>query len=590
MGRIKIAIVDSGVRLDHPAWRENPPCVVRKSGLKEGGRCGHGTAIYNIIKKTEKYADIINFQITNKDEEMNYDILVSCLCTIRDEYDVDIINLSLGLSLWDDITQLRQVCSELNEKGVVIVSAFDNIGSISYPAAFENVIGVTTIESCRRVGEFVIFDDDIINIGANGNLQRLAWDTPDYIVNGGNSFACAHVTVQVANFMAEGATGLSEIMEKFRETALQVSFCKNSNLPKKPLFKIESAAIFPFNKEMHSIIRYNDLLSFQISGVYDIRESAYVGSNTAHIMKADVKAFPIKRVEEMDWESFDTLILGNIPSQNAFFLSRMREKLVEKAMSFGKKIFSFDDLRNKYKYERLYCPSVDRSDVPPERLGKLFRITKPVIGVYGTSSSQGKFTLQLALRKKFLEFGYIVGQIGTEPSSELFGIDYTYPMGFNSSVYIDSHDSIAYINYRMNKLCEANCDIIITGSQASVLPVDIGNKSMYPIRQYSFLMGTQPDCMILCVNPYDDLEFIGRTILFLESSVDGKVVAICIYPMKYKVDWSGLYSQKEVMKENEVELLKELLSKKFLIPVYQLGKDSEVLALFEDIRSFFTEE
>jgi len=36
--------------------------------------------------------------------------------------------------------------------------------------------------------------------------------------------------------------------------------------------------------------------------------------------------------------------------------------------------------------------------------------------------------------------------------------------------------------------------------------------------------------------------------------------------------------------------LKELLSKKFLIPVYQLGKDSEVLALFEDIRSFFTEE
>ena len=192
-------------------------------------------------------------------------------------------------------------------------------------------------------------------------MQRLAWDTPDYIVNGGNSFACAHVTVQVANFMAEGATGLSEIMEKFRETALQVSFCKNSNLPKKPLFKIESAAIFPFNKEMHSIIRYNDLLSFQISGVYDIRESAYVGSNTAHIMKADVKAFPIKRVEEMDWESFDTLILGNIPSQNAFFLSRMREKLVEKAMSFGKKIFSFDDLRNKYKYERLYCP--DRKSV-----------------------------------------------------------------------------------------------------------------------------------------------------------------------------------------------------------------------------------
>lgn len=71
MRKIRIVIVDSGVRLDHPAVQDHHPVVVRYSGLREGeGDCGHGTAIYNIVKKTESFADIINFQITNKDGEI----------------------------------------------------------------------------------------------------------------------------------------------------------------------------------------------------------------------------------------------------------------------------------------------------------------------------------------------------------------------------------------------------------------------------------------------------------------------------------------------------------------------------------------
>lgn len=591
MRKVRVAVVDSGVRLDHPAVGGHSPQIVYHSGLKEGeGACGHGTAIYNIIKKTENFADIINFQITNKEEEISGEALLSCLSIIRDEYDVDIVNLSLGLSLCDDIAGLRRICDDLCSKGVIIVSAFDNIGSISYPAAFKNVIGVTSIDSCRKTGDFIVFDDDVINIGANGNVQRLAWDKPDYIFFYGNSFACAHVTVQVARFMSEGIASFSEIMDRFREIALQVYSNDVCHFQKQKLFNIKKAAIFPFNKEMHSLIRFHDLLLFEISGVYDIRESSHIGSTTNHIMKADVKSFLIKNIEEMDWVSFDTIIIGNIPSHNAHLLVKSREKIIDKAIALGKNIFSFDDMKNQYHYERLYCPTVDRRDVPMERLGKLYRITKPVIGVYGTSSCQGKFTLQLKLRKKFLEQGYAVGQIGTEPSSQLFGMDYAYPMGYNSSVYVDGHDTIAYLNECINTLCENDCDIVITGSQASVLPIDVGNKSMFPIRQYSFLMGTQPDCIVLCVNPYDDLEYVHRTIAFLESSVDGKVIAICVYPMQYKKDWTGMYNQKEPLQMYEYELLKASYYKEFSIPVYQLGTEEDITSIFDDIVSFFSEK
>lgn len=589
MRKIRIVIVDSGVRLDHPAVQDHHPVVVRYSGLREGeGDCGHGTAIYNIVKKTESFADIINFQITNKDGEICEETLLSCLNTIKEEYDADIINLSLGLSLCDDLTQLRQTCDELSKKGVVIISAFDNMGAISYPAAFSNVIGVTSVDLCRKVSDFIVFSDDVINIGANGNLQRLAWNAPDYIFFHGNSFACAHVTVQAAQFMSEGAATFSEIMSRFREISLQIAFNDQQHTKKTRPFEIKRASIFPFNKEMHSVVRFYDLLPFEISGVYDIRESSRVGSTTDHIMKADVKSFPIKNVDKMEWDSFDTVILGNIPAQNAHLLSKAREKIVEKAILLGKNIFSFDDLKKNCHYEKLYCPTVDHSDVPAERLGKLYRISKPVIGIYGTSSNQGKFTLQLELRKKFLESGYVVGQIGTEPSAQLFGMDYTYPMGFNSGVYIDGHDAVAYLNECIHSLCIKNCEVIITGSQASVLPYDICNKSMFPLKQFNFLMGTQPDCMVLCINPYDDIDYIQRTIFFLESSVAGKVIGLCIYPMNYKSDWTGMYHQKELLSETEIEFFKTMFSQEFNIPSYQLGSAADIASLYEDVVAFFS--
>lgn len=590
MKKIKIAIIDSGVKCNHPSLRNSFLNIIRFSGLAEGeGVCGHGTAIYNIIKKTEEFADIINFQVTNKDEEVCYETLISCLRAIRDDYDVNIINLSLGLSLCENIEELRDICNELTSKGVIIVSAFENHGAISYPAAFNNVIGVTSVDLCRKIDDFVLFDDDVVNIGANGNLQRLAWDSPDYIVFNGNSFACAHTTVQIARFMWKGASTLNEIMSCFEKISLKASFSNSACVKPVPPFKIRKAAIFPFNKEMHSLIRFYDLLPFEISGIYDIRESSRVGSTTDHIMNADVKSIQINNVDEMDWDLCDTIIIGNIPKQNAVNMLKARDHLISKAICLSKNIFCFDNIKNKYNYNALFCPTVEKSNIPPLRLGKLYRISKPVIGVYGTSSSQGKFTLQLELRKRFQKLNYKVGQIGTEPASQLFGIDYTYPMGFNSSVYIDGHNAVAYINQCVHDLCEKNCDIIITGSQASVLPVDVGNLTMFPMRQYCFLMGTQPDCLILCINPGDDLDYIRRSIAFLESSVDGKVIALCMYPMKHRDGWTRIHNQKEKLSDKEFGVLKEKLYEEFLIPTYLLGDESDASLLFNNIISFFSQ-
>lgn len=590
MRRVRIAIVDNGVRVDHPAFKTNKPDVIWCVGKKdENQSCGHGTAVYNIIRKTNEFADIINFKITDSNGDIDEKILISCLHNIRDNYDVDIINLSLGLSLCENINPLRTVCDDLIARGVIIISAFDNEGSISYPAAFCNVIGVTSSDLCCKTNDFIIFKDMVVNIAAKGSLQRLAWDKPDYIMLDGSSFACAHVTVQVARWVSEGIANLSEILEKFNEIALWAERGNDIRMKKRESFEIENAILFPFNKEMHSLIRFHDMLSFKIAGVYDIRLSSHVGSTTDRIMNADVKSYPIRRTEDIDWNICDTIILGNIPANITTAVSSVRETLINRAISIGKNIYSFDDLYDKFEYNRMFCPTVTQGDLPPERFGKLYRISRPVVGVYGTSSSQGKFTLQLELRRKFLEYGYHVGQIGSEPSAQLFGMDFTYPMGFNDSIYINAHKSIHFLNECINHLCQKNCDIIITGSQSSVLPYDTGNLGMFPLKQFNFLMGTQPDAVVLCINPYDEFDYIARSICFLESSVACKVIALCVYPMNLKKDWTSLYNRKKMLEEKEYQLLKDALQIRFSIPVYRLGDELDITNIFNDIIDFFTE-
>lgn len=78
------------------------------------------------------------------------------------------------------------------------------------------------------------------------------------------------------------------------------------------IFKIKKAVLFPFNKEMHSILRFEDKLDFEITYVYDTKYSLRVGKNTNKEVKSDSSGHIIKNIEKIDWDSFDTLILGHI--------------------------------------------------------------------------------------------------------------------------------------------------------------------------------------------------------------------------------------------------------------------------------------
>ena len=198
---------------------------------------------------------------------------------------------------------MYNVCDKINKKGIVIVAAFDNDGSVSFPAAFDNVVGVTSNNYCYKNDEYFVIDNSIVNVGAKGNMQKIAWLDNKYSIGQGNSYACAHISgISIKQLNEMSSCNCQKLLEKLKahqssEKESHSYKYDNSIVPKRHMH-YKNVAIFPFNKEMHSLVRFQSLLPFKIVDVYDIKYSPNIGASTDLLLNIATKnPYTIKKIE-----------------------------------------------------------------------------------------------------------------------------------------------------------------------------------------------------------------------------------------------------------------------------------------------------
>ncbi len=556
---------------------------------------GHGTAVYNIIKLHNADARCFHVKIFDKYNNcINENVLLHALKYIYENIECKLINMSLGITVSLQRTELYEICQRLTEKGVVLVSAFDNLEVISYPAAFDNVIGVASSSDCTRITDVIFINHHIVNVCGKGGLQRVKWITPKYIFTQGNSYACAHITGILSksscNNTGEALLYLENIAKKKYARKNDV---KQSYVPYIP--EGSKAALFPFNKEMHSLVRFSHLLRVNIVDIYDVRQSARVNASSNSLLGiTNSSAYTIKNIENINWDSFDILILGHTDELTRMLgNAELVEQIILQAYYNGKYIYSFDNIsdiieRHSLSLKQVYYPKTLEENIDRMPLGMLYRPWVPMLGVFGTTSKQGKFTLQLILREKLLRDGYCVGQIGTEPSAYLYGMDLCFHFGYHSTANIYRQNMVCYLNSEINNISQKGADIIISGCQSGSVTYDFGNVNYYTFSQSEFLLGTLPDAIVLCVNTYDETDYIKRTIQYLESCVDCKVIAIVVYPMGYN-DRLGRSSLVR-LPDDELNKIAKTLSCQYNIPAYILGAEPDMENLYANVITFFTSD
>jgi len=94
---------------------------------------GHGTAVFSIIRKFSPDSEILNIKLFDENGEVSEEGLFESLKYIRDNVNCKIINLSCGIKYCNHEKELEEICVELQKKGIIIISAFDNDGCCSFP-------------------------------------------------------------------------------------------------------------------------------------------------------------------------------------------------------------------------------------------------------------------------------------------------------------------------------------------------------------------------------------------------------------------------------------------------------------------------
>jgi subtilisin len=173
---VKIGIIDSGIRQDHPGLKPSGGynCVFGEDpSLWSEDDDGHGTHCAGIVAATlingvgvKGYvpkAEIRAYRVfaKNSDGAETFDIAKAIARAVEDK--CDIISMSLGSNTPQSAIRTR--VEHAYDKGVLCIAATGNEGrAVAFPAAFPSVVGVGAF------GKFQSYPDDTLHKATETNL------------------------------------------------------------------------------------------------------------------------------------------------------------------------------------------------------------------------------------------------------------------------------------------------------------------------------------------------------------------------------------------------------------------------------------
>ena len=182
---------------------------------------------------------------------------------------------------------MQALCEEAAKERVVLVAAAHNEGIDSFPAALPEVIGVQGADEVRGPYGYYYRADQAVECAARGDLQRVCWADRREIMQRGNSFAAPHIAGIVALLReVQPQAPLAAVRAALAANALEEDSAVRGGEAAEvsapgALDWLRRAALYPFNKEMHALVRFRALAPFEIVGVADP-----VGKDAATVLGA----------------------------------------------------------------------------------------------------------------------------------------------------------------------------------------------------------------------------------------------------------------------------------------------------------------
>lgn len=214
--KVKIAILDSGVdRISNVDVADSICLVSEESQITPmfEDMTGHGTAIASIIagdgedgiRGINPNAEIYSVKVLDKNNTAPVSRIIKGIYWCIDN-DIDIINMSFGTNRYSPA--LEQAVKAAYNSGILMIGAAgNNAGDVEYPAAFDEVMAVGSVNPEAQISDFSNTGEEL-EIAAPGEKIKASGFFCGTIVTHGTSISVPHV-VGVASLLWEKDTSKS---------------------------------------------------------------------------------------------------------------------------------------------------------------------------------------------------------------------------------------------------------------------------------------------------------------------------------------------------------------------------------------------
>ena len=190
---------------------------------------GHGTSCAELILRIAPEVEIYPIRVFGKRIETSANILIEAIKWAV-EKNIKVLNFSLGTLLSEAMEPLYSACEFARRKGIIIISANSNSDEWSYPAIFENSIGVE-LGNFESIYDFEFRKDEAVECIAKGLHNDILTLSGIRIKSGGNSFAAPVITGLVSLIVEKNPFHNLDDVRKYLRKYSRSKFKKPSKSP-----------------------------------------------------------------------------------------------------------------------------------------------------------------------------------------------------------------------------------------------------------------------------------------------------------------------------------------------------------------------
>jgi thermitase len=242
LGRgVKVAVIDSGIDLAHPAfvgklapsteWKDyvdgdtNPQDVLNSSYASTAAQnkgYGHGTSVAGVILQVAPNATILPIRVLEPDGTGDLDKVIMAIDWAVQK-GAKVINLSLGTDV--DYAALKEAVKIADSKGIIVIGSSGNNGTkgVEMPAKYGTyILAVGSISSTGAQSVFSSYSGDL-DLMAPGEFMYSAFPGQQIAYSSGTSFAAPIVAGAHALVLGQKALTVSVMNATLKSALLPVA-------------------------------------------------------------------------------------------------------------------------------------------------------------------------------------------------------------------------------------------------------------------------------------------------------------------------------------------------------------------------------